>query len=155
MELSPWKGEPNELRIFLDIIDASGGDDYEEAIEIGLCHVNKERKKYKIHKVILIGDSPPKLIEAIIRDRKKYGGEKEWISLFGPPTGWKSQAKELKQYNITIDAMYLKDDKDLVNSFNEISLITGGKSQKLDLKGPKLLDYTCQIIIKTTTNNEE
>jgi hypothetical protein len=59
-------------------INAKGGGDYEEAIEIGFQHAYQEHLKYPLSAVILIADAPAKEFNAIVRDRKKYGGENTW-----------------------------------------------------------------------------
>ena len=38
LQSSSWETKPNNLRNFMTKVNARGGDDYEEAIEIGLWH---------------------------------------------------------------------------------------------------------------------
>lgn len=45
LEYSTWSSDPVPLREFMSKIDAKGGGDYEEAIEIGLQHALKENSQ--------------------------------------------------------------------------------------------------------------
>ena len=62
----------------METVKAYGGGDYEEAIEIGLQYVNKEKSKHKIKQVLLFGDAPAKDPSQIENYRKSYGGEYFW-----------------------------------------------------------------------------
>lgn len=156
LEVSPW-GEPSKLIDFLNQIDVfGGGHDREEAVEIGLLHANMETKKNHVNQVILIGDAPANEIDVILKDRNQYGGEDKWkFSPFGPPTHWIQEALKLKENNVKVQALYLKNDKDLVKNFKQISNITGGQSKELVLKKNMLTDMITQIILASldTENN--
>ncbi len=82
------------------IYQAKGGGDYEEAIEIGLWHVNSEDEKNDVSQVILIGDAPAKSKKQIIEYRKLYSGEEYWKkSSFKEVTTWEEEVKKLKTKN--------------------------------------------------------
>ena len=146
LQVSGWKDEPNDLIEFLQKVDPVGGDDWEEAVEIGLWYANQEHIKDNITQVILIADAGSKNIEAVIRDRKKYGGEDVWArSQFGKATDWEEQTKILKENGVPCHTIYLEnDDNWLIKNFQMISQRTVGKSQYISVKQPALANYLPQ-----------
>jgi hypothetical protein len=78
LEFSSWNSDPLPLRDFLSKVQAKGGDDYEEAIEIGLQHSLKEHQKEPISSIILIANATAKKKDAVKILREKYGGEDLW-----------------------------------------------------------------------------
>ena len=140
LEFSGWEKNPVALIQFLEKVEVFGGDDIPEAVEIGLQYANKLSNTSGLSQVILIGDSPPKEIEAIERDRKNYGGEDFWLRLYGPPTVWREQMQLLKKNKIPIHSIYLdnkgstSDAKLLEQKFKQISEATQGESIYIDLK---------------------
>ncbi|CAF4652242.1 unnamed protein product, partial [Didymodactylos carnosus] len=74
LQSSSWETKPNNLRNFITPIAATGGGDYEEAIEIGLWYaVQQSEQPDGLSQVILIGDAPAKEKPAIARDRNASG----------------------------------------------------------------------------------
>ena len=49
----------------MSLIKAIGGEDVEEAIEVGLQHASNEVEKNNLSQIILIGDAPAKSKEVI------------------------------------------------------------------------------------------
>ncbi|CAF4710771.1 unnamed protein product, partial [Rotaria sp. Silwood2] len=93
LQNSAWESKTSNLRAFMTTVSATGGGDYEEAIEIGLWHaVQHSKNPERLSQVILIGDAPAKDITAIKRDRKVYGGEAYWNkSKYGAETHYKNE----------------------------------------------------------------
>jgi hypothetical protein len=49
LEVSPWDSKPQELKKFMDTIDAKYGNGCNEAVELGLAHAVSEAEKGKLH----------------------------------------------------------------------------------------------------------
>ncbi|KAL4496937.1 hypothetical protein ABPG72_002093 [Tetrahymena utriculariae] len=152
LQFSPWESKPKNLREFIKTIEAKGGDDFEEAIEIGLWHANQENLTRPISQVILIGDAPSKDIEAIQNYRNKYRGEGYWqASKFSEITHYKVEAEKLKLQKIPVHCLYLNDKAQ--NNFEEISKITEGKCQKLDINSENGSQQLTDLITESILNS--
>lgn len=92
----------------METVKASGGGDYEEAIEIGLQYVNKEKSKHEIKQVLLFGDAPAKSFSQIENYRKSYGGEDFWNKKGFIKTHYKNELELLKNSRIPVHAFYLE-----------------------------------------------
>ncbi|KAL4445289.1 hypothetical protein ABPG74_022102, partial [Tetrahymena malaccensis] len=152
LQFSPWESKPISLREFIKTINAHGGGDFEEAIEIGLQHANTENSLKPISQVILIGDAPSKSNEAIKRDRNQYRGESYWEdSKFSEITHYKTEAFKLKLQSIPVHCFYLNESAQ--QNFQEISDITQGRCQKLDINSPngsqQLTDVITESILES------
>jgi hypothetical protein len=153
LEVSSWKNNPGDLIQFLEKIEVFGGEDYPEAVEIGLQYANKLFINGGLSQIILIADASPKEIDQIIKDRQKYKGEEFWTNLYGPPTVWQEEIKPLKENQIPVNTFYLRkehsaisnkeshfeieDAKFLEQNFKKISEETHGRSFYLDLEKPE------------------
>ena len=108
------------------VYEAKGGGDYEEAIEIGLWHVNSEDEKNDVSQVILIGDAPAKSKKQIVEYRNAYSGEEYWKkSPFKQVTTWEEEVQKLKAKKIPVHCFYLHDGAKV--NFKQIASETGGK----------------------------
>lgn len=124
LEVSPWQSRPERLVQFLRDLQAKGGGDYPEAVEIGLWHAVQEMESSTgLTQVILIADAPAKSLDATRRDRQRHGGEESWLrSKFGGPTNFREHMNTLASHRspVTVHTLYLARDPQLVNNFNEI-----------------------------------
>ncbi|CAF3144286.1 unnamed protein product [Rotaria sp. Silwood2] len=136
LQSSSWETKPHNLRSFMTGISASGGGDFEEAIEIGLWHAVKESDMPEsISQVILVGDAPAKDRAAIERDRGANGGESYWNrTKFKEPTHFTIELQNLKKKNIPVHAFYLVDSAR--DNFQRIALETGGRCEQLKICSP-------------------
>ena len=139
LEVSSWEKNPEKLKQFMETIDPLGGEDQEEAIEIGFLHVNQENAKFKlrnekISQVILIADAAAKEREAISEYRDKFGGEDVWKQKFGNQTYYIDELIKLKNDGVTVFAFYLNDLAK--ENFEKIASISGTSAscQLLDVK---------------------
>ncbi|KAL4445288.1 hypothetical protein ABPG74_022101 [Tetrahymena malaccensis] len=157
LKFSPWESNQKNLFQFIKTIKAQGGGDFEEAIEIGLQHANYENTQKNISQVILIGDAPSKNQYAIQRDRIIYGGEKYWQKTkFSQMTHYQAEALKLKQQKIPVHCFYLSQEAK--QNFEEISQITQGKCQMLDINSgdssQQLTDLITQSILENIGGEE-
>jgi len=144
LQSSSWESKPTNLRTFMSTIGATGGDDFPEAIEIGLWHAFQQSEQPEgLSQVILIGDAPAKSEKAIKHDRKSYGGEAYWSkTVYKTPTHYKEELQKLKDKNIPIHTFYLNDGAK--KNFEEIARETSGHCKQLDIystKGAELLTH--------------
>ena len=144
LQASSWEKKPDNLRAFMEKIDAEGGEDMEEAIEIAFWHVNQENLKSKVSQVILIADAPAKDRQTIIKYRKNYFGEKTWEEKFGKPTYYLDELQNIVKNGTRVFAFYLKDIAK--KNFEEIAKISG------TIDNCKLLDINSSKGSETLTN---
>nr|XP_047141291.1 uncharacterized protein LOC124816231 [Hydra vulgaris] len=131
LQYSPWETKPENLRLFMDKISAYGGGDYEEAIEIGLWHVDRENKESAVNQVILIGDAPAKS-KTQINEYQNVKGEIYWQKTdFKVPTFYKIEVEKLKKIGIVVHTFYLHDGAK--SNFQEIAKETGGLCEPLNI----------------------
>ncbi|CAF0947135.1 unnamed protein product [Adineta steineri] len=137
LQSSSWESKPTNLRSFMTKIVATGGDDYEEAIEIGLWHAFQQSEQPEgISQVILIGDAPAKSEKAIEDDRRKYGGEVYWSKTnYKTSTHYRKELRKLKDKDIPIHTFYLDDGAR--ENFEEIARETSGHCKSLDIHSPQ------------------
>ncbi|CAF0787349.1 unnamed protein product [Adineta ricciae] len=154
LQSSSWESKPTNLRSFISQITATGGEDYPEAIEIGLWHaVQQSNTPEGIAQVILIGDAPAKDETAIKHDRMTYGGEAYWnATSYRTPTHYAKEVRKLKEKDIPIHTFYLNDGARM--NFEEIARETSGHCKRLDIhstEGAELLTHfvTEEILRKT------
>lgn len=158
LQSSSWESKPNNLKKFIAPIAATGGGDYEEAIEIGLWYaVQQSEEPDGLAQVILIGDAPAKAIPAIERDRRANGGEAYWCKTkYKTQTNYVDELTKLRERNIPVHTFYLssdpKSDLLLKKNFEQIALLAGGRCQQLDIYQPKgaemLTDYVTKEILR-------
>ncbi|ETO06880.1 hypothetical protein RFI_30511 [Reticulomyxa filosa] len=68
LQVSPWESKPDNLRSFMENVIAEHGMG-NEAIEVGLAHVNRECEIEEVSQVILIGDAPANTREEVTKRR--------------------------------------------------------------------------------------
>jgi len=157
LQVSPWETKPDNLRAFMEKISAHGGDDYEEAIEIGLWHANEEAEQEAVSQVILIGDAPAKLQEQINAYRIKYGGESYWSKTkFKSPTFYAVELQKLKEKKVLVHAFFVA--KGAETNFREIASQTGGRCQELDINSSNgaqmLTDLVTEEVLRNIGNRK-
>ena len=72
LQASTWESKSAPLRVFMNTIGPDGGWG-NEAIEMGLWHVNREMEQGLVTQVILIGDAPPNTPEEVHQKRSHFG----------------------------------------------------------------------------------
>ncbi|XP_047142319.2 uncharacterized protein LOC105845986 [Hydra vulgaris] len=151
LQYSPWETKPEILRLFMDKILARDGGDYEEAIEIGLWHVNRENDENTVNQVILIGDAPAKTKDQIKKYRNVMG-EKYWKNTdFKVPTFYLDEVEKLKKKGIVVHAFYLDEGAKL--NFQEISKETGGKCEALNIDSSDGANILTDIVTRRILSN--
>lgn len=146
LQFSPWESQPHKLEAFMNTISVDGGWG-NEAVEIGLWHVNEELKLGDVSQVILIGDAPANTVQEVSEKRGRYNfnGTK-----FGNATHFEHELmQEIGKYGIPVHTYHVNDRA--AANFKVIADMTGGQSQFLDvnsLNGATLLTnmVTEQII---------
>ncbi|CAF3357729.1 unnamed protein product [Rotaria sp. Silwood2] len=158
LQSSAWESKPSNLRAFMTTVSATGGGDYEEAIEIGLWHAVQQSKKPEgLSQVILIGDAPAKDTNAIRRDRKTYGGEAYWNkSKYGAETHYKNELKQLTDRNIPVHTFYLSEGAR--TNFQKIAEPLSGTCARLDIHtsngAESLTNYVTKEILKKAAGSQ-
>jgi len=150
LQSSSWETKPTNLRNFLEPIIATGGGDYEEAIEIGLWYAAQNMNG--LSQVILIGDAPAKERPAIQRDRKAYGGESYWSKTkFSTQTYYLDELRTLRDQNILVHTFYLANGAR--NNFQNIATPRVGRCQSLDIKSAKGVETLTNCITEEILRN--
>eukprot|EP00595_Chromulina_sp_UTEXLB2642_P001002 CAMPEP_0196764476 /NCGR_PEP_ID=MMETSP1095-20130614/6238_1 /TAXON_ID=96789 ORGANISM="Chromulina nebulosa, Strain UTEXLB2642" /NCGR_SAMPLE_ID=MMETSP1095 /ASSEMBLY_ACC=CAM_ASM_000446 /LENGTH=514 /DNA_ID=CAMNT_0042120201 /DNA_START=1445 /DNA_END=2989 /DNA_ORIENTATION=+ len=164
IEWSEWTSDPTVLYAFIDKIQPRYGMG-NEAVEIGLWHVNREMEydsKSPINRIVLIGDQPPNTLEEVKYRREKNRGENYWMEKkLGPATTYLDQLDLIKQKNkdIIINSFYLNGNN-AEKVFTEIAESTGGKCQSLDvtdvsIAADKLLEDIAKNILDAINKNSK
>jgi uncharacterized membrane protein YgcG len=138
VQASGWASDPETLFEFIDATHVDGGWG-NEAIEMGLWHVNQEiAKKSAVSQVILIGDMPPNSKQEVQHKREsvesegmKGGSYWEQKTPFVDETFYKTELEKIAQQGIPIHARYLQ--KDAKKAFEEMASRTGGTAGALDI----------------------
>ncbi|CAF3939411.1 unnamed protein product [Rotaria sp. Silwood1] len=158
LQSSAWESKPSNLRAFMATVSATGGGDYEEAIEIGLWHAVQQSKNPEgLSQVILIGDAPAKNMNAIRRDRKAYGGEAYWNkSKYGAETHYKNELKQLTDRNIPVHTFYLSQGAR--ENFKKIAEPLSGTCERLDIHtshgAESLTNYVTKEVLKKAAGSQ-
>ncbi|ETO33931.1 hypothetical protein RFI_03165, partial [Reticulomyxa filosa] len=140
LQTSTWESKPENLRNFMESIKADYGWG-NEAIEIGLAHVNKETEKGSVSQVILIGDAPANTKEEVQikrRDSKQYKlGDDYWNNnaLYSKSTYYEDELAHLKEHNIPVHTFYV--DQRAQQNLLQIATSTGGRCEKLDINSQR------------------
>jgi hypothetical protein len=147
LQVSGWETRPLNLRKFMDTVAPIGGGDYEEAIEIGLWHVNEQTQMSDLSQVILIGDAPAKSEQQIEEYRQTYGGEDFWASTkFKEITNYKKELAKIKAKDIPVHAFYVSKYPRCVENFTKIAKETGGKCEFLDVNSSSGADRLTDLV---------
>ncbi len=161
LQYSPWESDPDNLRQFMQTIKPRGGMG-NEAIEIGLWHVNEELEKGSISQIILIGDMPPNTREEVIKKRRNglktsddgSNCENYWAGTqFSVLTDHQEQLQRLTIRNdpVPIHAFYVKQSA--MGSFQHIAQVTGGVSESLDIDSPEGAERLTQVVTERILDN--
>ena len=149
LQTSPWSSEPARLQTFMEGISASGGArtmSGNEAVEIGLWHVNQEAENGQgrgVTQVILIADMPPNTQQEINERRRITEGTYNWNKTrFSQPTFYKGEVDKLasRTPSIPVHSFYVSSNAQ--EKFAEIAKATGGETGSLEInseKGSQLL----------------
>uniref|UniRef100_A0A6B2KZ85 SecA family profile domain-containing protein n=1 Tax=Arcella intermedia TaxID=1963864 RepID=A0A6B2KZ85_9EUKA len=145
LQSSAWETKPINLRQFMEKVSASGGGDYEEAIEIGLLHAVKESKKQEgISQVLLIADAPAKEPHQIRQYRDLYGGEEYWLEKYGPATYYQNELAHLISEKIPVHTFYLENG--CKPNLEKIATSTKGTCRYLNIRKPDgVKELTCFV----------
>lgn len=144
LSVSPWLSDPESAFEFIDGQSVNDGW-INEAIEIGLWHVNQEHQKCRVDHVVLIGDMPPNTKKEVSYKRDDKGEEYWKDTDFRVPTHYKVELEKLKASGVPVHPFYVEHhykDKPAQAAFEEIAKETGGQAEFLDVKssdGAKLL----------------
>ena len=136
LEVSPWSTETATLETFMSGIQSSGGN-RNEAIEIGLWHVNNEANKDGgVTQAILIGDMPPNTQEEVNTKR----GSRDWSQTpYATPTFFQNEINALarREPPIPVHCFHVESDdwpgESAQAAFAKIAEDTGGKADALDI----------------------
>ena len=158
LQSSSWETKPNNLRSFIENMEAKGGGDYAEAIEIGLWYaVDQSKMLGDISQVILIGDAPAKEKEAISKDRRKFGGESYWSKTkYGTETYYKDEVRNLQEKKIPVHAYYLHEGAK--NNFEYIAKETRGRCEFLNIQSSvgaeSLTAFVTEEVLRKTAGDQ-
>ncbi|CAG9315973.1 unnamed protein product [Blepharisma stoltei] len=129
LQVSPWTNKSDILESFLENVKSEGGQG-NEAIEVGLWHVNNAIKNETISQVILIGDRPPNTVKDI--EEKRGKNSKYWNSTkFKDVSHYRKELLKIQELGVPINAFYVYSDAQ--KKFEKIAAITGGKSEFLHI----------------------
>ena len=148
LQYSGWESDPNNLRQFMNSVNPEGGLG-NEAIEIGLWHVNQIAESMKISQVILIGDMPPNTNNEVMEKRSRNFGESYWSNtIFARPTNTDNELRLLIEKGIPVYTFFVKGGYggDAMPSFERIASITGGRSGRLDIDSQTGAEQLTQVV---------
>jgi hypothetical protein len=154
LQASTWESDPLRLEEFMNSIDNDGGQG-NEAIEIGLWHVNQQAAKGKVTQVLLIGDAAPNTPEEV-KHRRSCAKEDYWASCLPPipTTHYQHELGQLRDQGIPVSAYYVGHvDKETIVSFGHIAKQTGGKSNRIDIESPEGADFLTNVVVTKVLND--
>ncbi|KAL4480832.1 hypothetical protein ABPG72_001701 [Tetrahymena utriculariae] len=147
LQVSPWESKAENLKKFLEQIEPQGGQDYEEAVEIGLQHANQENSNYPLSAIILIADAPAKSLSQIQDYRKTYGGENYWkATKFSQATHFQDEVQKLKNANLPVHCFYLHEGA--MENFTYIANQTGGKCESFNINSSDAHQKLIEIVVE-------
>jgi len=150
LQCSPWECKPSNLRTFMEKIHPEGGWG-NEAIEIGLWHVNQEFTKDEVDQVILIGDAPANSPSEVISKRNGKG-ESYWkTTKFSVLTDYMKELNVLKERGVKVHAFFV--DRHAENNFREIAKTTGGRCEFLDINSPSGAEMLTDLVTEEVLRN--
>ena len=127
LQYSPWASNPATLKAYMNTISANGGYGIDEAGEIGLWHANNEVERGGLAQVMLIGDAPCNLTQAMVSHKRRL---REWKDTeFADPVYYKTEVAKLKESGVPIHCFPV--NKYCRTQFQEISDETGGECKDL------------------------
>ena len=151
LQSSIWETKPDNLRLFMEKISASGGYGDKEAAELGLWHANNEHEKESISQVILIGDAGANA-EDEVTSKRNYKGEAYWTSTkFAKKTFWKEEAEKLSKNNIPVHAFYVHNRAK--PNFTDISALTKGRCEFLNVNSSEGTETLVNLVTEALLEN--
>ncbi|KAL4496497.1 hypothetical protein ABPG72_014727 [Tetrahymena utriculariae] len=145
-QTTAWENNADKLRSFLQTVEATGGTDPGEAVEVGLWWANKQNDESPINQVIVLGDQPANLENEAQYHRDKFG-QSYWdttplkgVSYYVP------ECNKLKIQNVPVHTFYLNNRAK--NIYEDISNITGGQSAWLDIKSDRSAKILTQVLVE-------
>jgi len=152
LQYSGWFSNPDKLKQFMEQISVEGGWG-EEAIEVGLRHVNNEIANGCCSQVILIGDAPANSEEDINYKREHFG-EQYWKQFYAsknqvPPRSYETELENIIDNGVPIHCFWVAPGAEA--NFIEISQATTGKYGPLNIEnesgGAQLTDLVSQSVL--------
>jgi hypothetical protein len=148
LQYSGWESDPENIWKFMKPIKTSGGQG-NEAIEIGLWHVNQQSKTKKVTQVILIGDFPPNT-DAEVASRRDHAGDAAYWNKtpYIKPTHYINELQILIKNKIPVHSFYVEFDKKFpaAAAFIEIAELTNGKHGELKINEPNGAEVLTQVV---------
>jgi hypothetical protein len=158
LQPSGWASDPEELFAFIDETQVGGGCG-NEALEMGLWHVNQQiAKGVDVSQVIVIGDMPPNTVGEV-RDRREsvqsegLRGSDYWAQKtpFVDQTHYIPELKKIAQRAIPIHARYLQPAAK--KAFDEFATRTNGTSGELNIDRPEGAEQLTGIFAASILKN--
>ncbi|CAG9315944.1 unnamed protein product [Blepharisma stoltei] len=154
LEVSPFTNKPDILQGFMENVWPEYGWT-NEAIEVGLWHVNRVSEVHKISQVILIGDSPPNTREEI--SWKRGHNSDYWNrSGYNVVGYYEDELAKIIEKKIPIHAFYVYSAAQA--KFQEIANLTRGQSGYLDINSisgaDRLTDLVSTEVLRKTAGEK-
>ena len=141
LEHSTWERKPDNLRAFMSEVRACYGLG-NEAIEIGLRHVNQEREAEEVSQVILIGDMPPNTRGEVKMHRAgaSFNAGNKWAE----ETYYEDELQHIIDAEIPVHAFYV--DVHAEKAFRDIASRTNGSTGPLDITSTKGAEMLTSLV---------
>lgn len=149
LETSAWETDPRNLEEFMAHISSKGGQG-NEAIEIGLWHVNREIEKGAVSQVILIGDKPPNE-RGEIKDKRQYREHDLQKTDFANPTYYEDELNHIIEAGVPVHAFYV--DSCARSAFEHIAKRTEGLAESLDINSSQGAVRLTDLVTEQVLNN--
>uniref|UniRef100_A0A7S1NSQ9 Uncharacterized protein n=1 Tax=Eutreptiella gymnastica TaxID=73025 RepID=A0A7S1NSQ9_9EUGL len=143
LQHSAWETRPGGLYDFMSIIGPDRGW-FNEAVEIGLWHVNREIANGGVDQVVLIADMPPNSLTEVQYKREEKGESYWGLTNFKTPTFWETELGYIKDAGIPVHAFYVSAEAQPV--FQTIAAETGGMCAALDIYSPAGAEMLTNIV---------
>ena len=151
MQCSQWETSSDNLRKFMETIDASGGHSPGEAIEMGLWQANQEKD---VSQVILIGDCHANSPNEVIDHRHNIFGESYWeTTKFKESTDYINECEKLILKRIPVHCFYVYKNQNVRQNFQEIAKLTGGKCCFMDVNSSNGAEILTNIVSSLVLQN--
>ncbi|KAL4463179.1 hypothetical protein ABPG74_007180 [Tetrahymena malaccensis] len=141
-----WENNADKLRSFLQTVQATGGTDPGEAVEVGLWWANQQHLQSPINQVLLLGDQPAHLEDQAQKYRNKFGQNYWDTTPIKELTYYVPECNKLKKQNVPVHTFYLNNQAQ--NIFQDISNITGGKCAPLDINSADSAKQLTDTLVK-------
>jgi hypothetical protein len=171
LQFSPWESRPENLRSFLETIQASGGPEgplKTEAVETGLWHAANEAEEGRVTQVraapflkclkphcnaqvLLIGGMPGNTKQEVQVKRQKHGEEYWSTTPFKQATTLEAELIRLNRRNVPVQAFYVAQDAK--EAFMHIATQTGGESEFLDVNSMHGAELLTSVVTRALLHN--